>query len=75
MGARGGLCIAYLCNQALAAVVYADQLDPAIAPLLAPMDTLLFWTWAPSELKDLDLEAVEWTRRWIAEHGNRPLAV
>jgi len=29
----------------LAAVVYAHQLDPAIAPLLAPMDTVLFWTW------------------------------
>lgn len=124
----------------LAAVVYAHQLDPVIAPLLAPMDTVLFWTWVPSELKglkrnfrrlkqllpgmrvllgcymwnfsappgpmplsllkgqcdlglrwlqageiegmiflgtnicDLDLEAVEWTRRWIEEHGDRPLA-
>ena len=123
----------------LAAVVYGHQLDPAIAPLLAPMDTVLFWTWTPPELEglernftrlkqllpgkkvllgcymwnfsappgpmplpllkrqcdlglrwlkagdiegmiflatnicDLGLEAVEWTRRWIAEHGDEPL--
>jgi hypothetical protein len=123
----------------LAAVVYAHQLDPAIAPLLTPMDTVLFWTWTPPELEglernfrrlkqllpgkkvllgcymwnfsvppgpmplpllkrqcdlglrwlkagdiegmiflatnicDLDIEAVEWTRRWIAEHGDEPL--
>jgi len=123
----------------LAAVVYAGQLDPAIAPLLASMDTVLFWTWTPPELEglernfrrlkqllpgkkvllgcymwnfsvppgpmplpllkrqcdlglrwlkagdiegmiflatnicDLGLEAVAWTRRWIAEHGDEPL--
>ena len=123
----------------LAAVVYAHQLEPAIVPLLAPMDTVLFWTWRPSELEslernfrrlkqllpgkkvllgcymwnfsappgpmplpllkrqcelglrwlkagdiegmiflatnicDFDLEAVEWTRRWIAEQGDEPL--
>jgi hypothetical protein len=123
----------------LAAVVYAHQLDPAIAHLLAPMDTVLFWTWTPPELEGLErnfrrlkqllpgkkvllgcymwnfsvppgpmllpllkrqcdlglrwlkagdiegmiflatnicdfgLEAVEWTRRWIAEHGDEPL--
>ncbi|HOC51295.1 MAG TPA: twin-arginine translocation signal domain-containing protein [Verrucomicrobiota bacterium] len=123
----------------LAAVVYAHQLDPAIAPLLAPIDTVLFWTWRAAELPgleanfrrlkqllpgkrvllgcymwnfgepngpmplaqlarqcdlglrwlqageiegliflgtnicDLDLEAVEWTRRWIATHGDKPL--
>jgi hypothetical protein len=123
----------------LAAVVYAHQLDPAIAPFFAPIDTLLFWTWTPGEITaleknfirlkqllpgkkillgcymwnfsvppgpmpiplmkhqcelglrwlkageiegmiflatnicDLGLETVEWTRQWIAEHGNELL--
>jgi hypothetical protein len=122
----------------LAVVIYSHQLDPAIVPLVAEFDAVLFWTWKPERLPqlepnlarlrellpgkrvllgcymwdfdagkpmpmelmpfqcdlglqwlregaiegmiflgtnicDLGIEAVEWTRAWIAEHGDEPL--
>ena len=38
----------------LAVVVYNHQLMPELAPLLKDVDTVLFWTWKASELKDLE---------------------
>lgn len=38
----------------LAAVVYSRQLDPKILPFLKDVDTILFWVWVASDLKDLE---------------------
>ena len=38
----------------LAVVVYSTQIDPGIVPILKDVDTVLFWTWNPSELQNLE---------------------
>lgn len=38
----------------LAVVVYSTQIDPGIVPILKDVDTVLFWTWNSSDLKDLE---------------------
>jgi hypothetical protein len=39
----------------LAVVVYSGQIDPGIVPILKDVDTVLFWTWNSSDLKDLEV--------------------
>jgi len=38
----------------LAVVVYSHQIDQGIVPMLKDVDTVLFWTWESSELKNLE---------------------
>jgi len=38
----------------LAVVVYNRQIDPGIVPILKDVDSVLFWTWDSSDLKDLE---------------------
>ena len=38
----------------LAVVVYSNQLDEAIIPILKDVDIVLFWTWNSTDLKDLE---------------------
>ena len=38
----------------LAVVVYTNQIDPGIVPILKDVDVVLFWTWRAADLKHLE---------------------
>ncbi len=38
----------------LAVVVYTNQIDPGIVPILKDVDVVLLWTWKSSDLKNLE---------------------